>query len=261
MRNITKEDIEFLKGLQKEMLIQDHDCQAEPRYWTVSQTERECGVANGYQDGSVIYDSHCCEEFGSTIEAAKQYLKDNEEYVDEMDEIDELDEMVDFLNQHDPDSDSRYELLNFKNVENVVQPNTFFLTKKACKQHIQANKHHYNGSVHSYAMTALRSPQVERLFEVLENVNFNSLTDDFIQMGVINEKETREMDTIICPHCHHRTTIADDVSKFNSKELNKFYIGYDGGVNSSEGGATCPECGKKHNVWMNTVIYSFVEKV
>ena len=30
-----KEDIQFLKDLQQELLNQDHDCQAEPRYWTV----------------------------------------------------------------------------------------------------------------------------------------------------------------------------------------------------------------------------------
>ncbi|MGB7594478.1 MAG: hypothetical protein WBL80_02825 [Erysipelotrichaceae bacterium] len=259
-RIITKEDVEFLKNLQQEMLTQEHDCQAEPRFWTVAQTEKKGGIADGYQDGSVIYDSHCCEEFGSTIEAAKTYLKDNEEYVEDMDEINELEELVDFLNEHDPDNGSRYDLRNYKIVENVLQPNTFFLTKKACKQHIEANKHHYNGSVHSYAMTAWRSAQVERLYEILENVNFNSLMDNFIQFGTINEKETREMDSVVCPHCHHRTSFEDIASKFNSKELNKFNIVYDGGVNSSEGGVTCPECGKKHNVWINTVIYSFVEE-
>ena len=166
-RNITNEDIEFLKDLQQKMLTQDHDCQASPRFWTVAQTEREGGIASGYADGSVIYDSHCCEDIGSTVEEVKGYLKDNDEYNEGMDEIDELDGIVDFLNEHDPDNGRRYELCNFKLIENVVKPNTFFLTKEACKQHIQANKHHYNGTVHSYAMTAWRSAQVEKLYEIL----------------------------------------------------------------------------------------------
>ena len=260
-RNITNEDIEFLKDLQQKMLTQDHDCQASPRFWTVAQTEREGGIASGYADGSVIYDSHCCEDIGSTVEEVKGYLKDNDEYNEGMDEIDELDGIVDFLNEHDPDNGRRYELCNFKLIENVVKPNTFFLTKEACKQHIQANKHHYNGTVHSYAMTAWRSAQVEKLYEILENVDFSSLTDNFIRFGLINEKETREMDSIVCPHCHHRTSFEEITGKFYSEELNKFDIVYDGGVNSSEGGVTCPECGKKHNVWINTMIYSFVEEV
>lgn len=35
MNKINKEDIEFLKELQNEMLTQDTICQADPRFWVV----------------------------------------------------------------------------------------------------------------------------------------------------------------------------------------------------------------------------------
>ena len=37
---MKKEDIEFLKSLQEEMLTQDSFGQATPRYWAVAQTKK-----------------------------------------------------------------------------------------------------------------------------------------------------------------------------------------------------------------------------
>jgi len=49
-----------------------------------------------------------------------------------------------------------------------------FLTKKECEDHIERNGYNYS-EPHSYAMTAFRSPQVEKLYDVLQNTDWESL--------------------------------------------------------------------------------------
>ena len=73
---ITKEEILFLKELQKEMNTQDTVCQADPRFWVIEGSERvytgaeyannSCMIAS--DDGTVIAD---------TLEEAIKYFKDN----------------------------------------------------------------------------------------------------------------------------------------------------------------------------------------
>lgn len=55
---MRKEDIEFLKSLQDEMLTQDTVGQASPRFWVVMQTERMYGVEDGYDvsGNEVLYE-------------------------------------------------------------------------------------------------------------------------------------------------------------------------------------------------------------
>jgi hypothetical protein len=50
-----------------------------------------------------------------------------------------------------------------------------FLTKRECKEHIERNHYHYNDTVHTYAMTAWRSPQVEKLIKILQTENFGEV--------------------------------------------------------------------------------------
>lgn len=62
---ITKEEILFLKELQKEMNTQDTVCQADPRFWVIEGSERvytgaeyannSCMIAS--DDGTVIADT------------------------------------------------------------------------------------------------------------------------------------------------------------------------------------------------------------
>lgn len=52
-----------------------------------------------------------------------------------------------------------------------------FLTKAEAKRHIRLNKHHYTSEAHTYAMTALRAPKVERLLKILETFDWDSIKD------------------------------------------------------------------------------------
>lgn len=57
-------------------------------------------------------------------------------------------------------------------VEHIV-PDTLFLTRDAAERHLYDNYHHYTSWCHTYAMTAIRSPQVAELLRVLRMINFN----------------------------------------------------------------------------------------
>ncbi|EJP4629029.1 hypothetical protein NUI08_001986 [Listeria monocytogenes] len=53
-----------------------------------------------------------------------------------------------------------------------------FNTKEEAQQHIENNRHHYNSTVHTYAMTAWRSRVVEKLWDILRTADFNSLKEE-----------------------------------------------------------------------------------
>jgi uncharacterized protein YeeX (DUF496 family) len=73
-RTINKEDIDFLKALQNEMLTQDNVCQADPRFWVIRQTERIYRVEEDESDGAIyVIDENRFE----TIDEVKEYLIHN----------------------------------------------------------------------------------------------------------------------------------------------------------------------------------------
>ncbi len=180
MRNITEKDIEFLKNLQEEMNTQSHDCQAAPRFWVVAQEEKF--VANiDCCDGCILINNEGT-EIGETLDEVKEFFKDNFDQEDydslnlsefDNDEFADLEDIARHLHHAFPDEG--YHVWYYRNVH-VIKDSTLFLTKRECKEHIEANHYHYNKTVHSYAMTAWRSPQVETLYEILENVDFGKIS-------------------------------------------------------------------------------------
>ena len=185
---MKKEDIKFLKELQNEMLTQDTVCQADPRFWVVVQTVRDYWVDDDI-DGICFYDSDLSESvFEGELEELADWLKENfneivkceydngfleivcedeEEYL-----IDNISEIENFLEEYDF---NRYTVCNYRDREEIV-PNTMFLTLRECKEHIKANGYHYN-KPHSYAMTAWRSPQVEKLYKILQKTDWGKLIE------------------------------------------------------------------------------------
>lgn len=183
---MNKDDIEFLKELQHEMLTQDNVCQASPRFWVVMQTVRDYWVDDDI-DGICIYDTYAAENvFEGKIENLANWIKKEFDVVQKCecdngyleivceDEseflITDISEIKDFLEEY---AAGQYSICNYREREEIVQ-DTMFLTLRECKEHIERNHYHYN-KPHTYAMTAWRSPQVARLFKILETTNFNEL--------------------------------------------------------------------------------------
>lgn len=201
---ITKEEILFLKELQKEMNTQDTICQADPRFWVVA-TDKYEDIGNiDSCDGIQLYDYNnseviCEYDIPSIINYINEHyeneLKDNGiTFINvsenectvllsihdvEKNEIEEDEEIL-----HDTDDVFEFlqekgflcncELLYYR-YRHHKYPDTMFLTNKSCKEHIKANYYHYNSDAHSYAMTAWRSPEVEKLFKILQEVDWDKI--------------------------------------------------------------------------------------
>lgn len=200
---LTEDDVDFLQDLQFEMLTQDHVGQAAPRFWVVEGTERIfCGTEYG-TDGEILYQD--TDECADGLDNAVEYFLNN--YVAELEEKDIVIEKDDVMNGYavkhtviDDDGDDLSDTVNVWTIEELIEaleehdiidsgsyssacyklaphiyPNTLFLTNRSCKSHIQWNHYHYSSDAHSYAMTAWRSPEVERLWGILDKIDWEAM--------------------------------------------------------------------------------------
>ena len=166
---MNKEERNFLIDLQKELNEQDHDCQAAPRFWVVGDYEK-IACPEGNQDSYEVFLPGDCESF------------DLDDFLNEHKESDELEDdaklefedigceisALDWIRKH---FDHGADLIPVKE-QHVIKQNTMFLTKQDARNHIKSNHYHYTEKAHTYAMTAWRSPKVEKLIKILETVNF-----------------------------------------------------------------------------------------
>jgi hypothetical protein len=177
------EDIEFLKKFQEELKTQEYDSQASPRFWTIM--DYRIVPANPDYDNAFInyiYNDGDFVEF-KNINDLKEFLLDSfEERIDEIEEFpclhnpelnfEELWENVEeYLNDEE-----FFQTIDVKE-EPFVRPNTMFLTKEDAKLHLKLNHYHYSSKAHTYAMTAWRSPKVERLLKILENFDWDEVAE------------------------------------------------------------------------------------
>lgn len=189
---ITQEEVEFLCKLQKEMNTQDTCAQAEPRFWVIKGSE-EMITADGYGDSTVLFDNDAAETVARTMRQAYEYLKevdieeikevefvDPDEFIkvkfdedcfeDQEDELTTIEEVADFLNGFN----DVYRAIKYEKVGKIY-PSTMFLTQKEAESHLRANDYYYSGDAHTYAMTAWRSPDVERLWKILREVDWSGI--------------------------------------------------------------------------------------
>ena len=163
------EELQFLRDLQQELKTQDRDCQAAPRFWVVGDYSDEM-TFDGEQDYYMVFSSSV--EYGKKLD---EYLADALMEEDELSDlaisehgaITDKNDAIDWIQEY-VDSDAYLVPLKEKH---ITRDNTMFLTKAECQKHIEANRHHYNRP-HTYAMTAWRSPVVEKLLQILETAEF-----------------------------------------------------------------------------------------
>lgn len=178
MKNIEipQEDFDFLKDLQHELLTQDTDGQADPRYWGILETKEApapygCGEPLIYfGDGTMSFDEakKYAEE---TMRIEREYDIETEEFPEDWVNLDkdDMDGFCEFCHNHFGWYETRVVWVGKK--EEVAQ-NAMFLTKRSCQQHISNNFYHYSRP-RTYAMTAWRNPEVERLLNILKSIKFN----------------------------------------------------------------------------------------
>lgn len=195
---ITQEELNFLKELQKEMNTQDTVSQADPRFWVVATDKHEELGTEECFDVVRLYCSDDCETVcDGDMSSIIKYIKEN--YYDELNKenitfedkdtfyhiqfgkdencdeycVYDSNDLLRFLKNHNIIADS-YELVYYQHIH-YIYPNTMFLTNRSCKEHIKTNYYHYNEDAHSYAMTAWRSPEVSKLFKILQEVDWDNI--------------------------------------------------------------------------------------
>lgn len=173
---ISKEDLSFLKVLQSEMINQETDGQAAPRFWVLRQIEQE-PTSEEYADDYIYVETDGYTRF-EFIDELTEYLRDYElasrEQIEELEGYsiqNAFEYVLENLNE-----DNHFEEIPVRRIAKII-PNTLFLTKKAAKKHMEVNHYHYNDTVHTYAMTAWRSPEVESLFKIIENIDLDKLEE------------------------------------------------------------------------------------
>ncbi|MDD3338448.1 MAG: hypothetical protein PHS82_06275 [Lachnospiraceae bacterium] len=62
--------------------------------------------------------------------------------------------------------------MNYYRYFHVVNEDALFLTKKACKEHIEKYGYNYK-QPHTYVMTACQCPEYEKLLEVIKNTDWS----------------------------------------------------------------------------------------
>ena len=183
---MIRTDKEFLISLKNEMLTQDNVGQASPRFWVIMQEVKEYRVEDD-EDGICIFDTVCCNsDFEGQFEELEKWLSELENVTDlnytsfygfeflydgEECTITDVADLKEFLEDNGFDE---YEIIKYRTRQEIVS-NTLFLTLRECKEHLKLNSHHYNNSAHPYAMTAWRSPQVERLYKIIENTKWENI--------------------------------------------------------------------------------------
>ena len=168
---ISKEDLEFLKDLQHELNTQDNDGTADPLYWGVLEEKEEyvpegCGEPRiSHDDGSWTLE----EAVESVNEVINEYDQDTQ---DEWKDIwkDDAEDVCNFMRET-----LKWDFCDVYYVEKVDRISNYsgaFLTKRACKQHIEKNHYHYDNP-RTYAMCAYRNYELERLLKILKTIKLD----------------------------------------------------------------------------------------
>lgn len=181
---MKKEDKEFLAELQNELKTQTTDGNAQPTFWGVIEEHMQI-VPDGYGDTQMIIED-------STRYTIADFIEVVEDYIDSLDRIVDENEKQKILDKwKDIDRTDAYDIVYFNNDVLGGNAEVFeftkedrlstytgaFLTKKACQKYI--DKYGYNHSKpRTFAMTAIRNYEFERLLHILTNINLDDIKDD-----------------------------------------------------------------------------------
>lgn len=183
---ITKKDIEFAKSLQYEMLTQDNQGQAAPRYWAVQTVEEEVGNECVYDYRKVLDEDY--EEITTPDGKAVKDMEGICKWINEkhgagfecdgysVEAGDEIFFDMETLLEYIAEEYGEKLQIAYCRCVHKIQENTMFLTQKACQKHIDENHYHYK-KPHPYAMTAWRAPETERIIEIIEKINWDTLLE------------------------------------------------------------------------------------
>ncbi len=199
-RVLTKEEILFLKNLQFEMNTQNINKTRGASYWGIKDIKQNWDVREDDAEGRAIwYDNGWIEDFQDFIKSLK---KEFWKYDDEVKIVGDSENTNGLLKLRIVDkrgkkpivyrySEEKLEDLVLGLIEDgivsvldykiryynwifTVCENAFFLTEKDCIAHLESC-HLYTKLAYPVEMKIHRSREVEQLFDILENVDFEKI--------------------------------------------------------------------------------------
>ena len=166
---ISDEDYEFLKDLQHELNTQTNDGNADPVYWGVMET-REVGVPDGCGDERIYLGDGGTETLEGAVAYVGSYVVDDEDMAawNEVDKTN-IDDVVTFCREKLGMPEAR--IVDVEKKSEISRLTGAFLTKRACQEYIE-NYGYNHESPRTYAMTAYRNFEFERLLKFLKTMEF-----------------------------------------------------------------------------------------
>jgi len=165
------EDYEFLRELQQELNTQPNDGNADPVYWGVMDYSYEL-TAEGNGEPRITND-----DGAYTLEEAVEVVNEN---IGDYDE--ETQQAWAGVNKEDADDVAffmketlEWDFCDVYWVEEKGHISTdtgAFLTKRACKEYVERYGYNHH-KAHTYAMTAYRNFELERLLKILKTMKFD----------------------------------------------------------------------------------------
>lgn len=128
------------------------------------------------------FESYRVAKIDTEVDVHAEDYNEQDEIIMEQNFITGIEELIEALVDAEVINENDYQVGYYYN-EHYRYPDTMFLTNRSCKEHIAANHYHYSGDAHSYAMTAWRSPEVSRLFDILDKINWKALKENAYGTG------------------------------------------------------------------------------
>lgn len=181
---MKKEDKEFLAELQNELKTQTTDGNAQPTFWGVIEEHMQI-VPDGYGDTQMIIEDSVRYTIADFIELVEDYIdsldkigdeNEKQEALDKWKEVDRTDayDIVDFNNDT---LGGNAEVFEFTKEDRLSTYTGAFLTKRACQEYIEKYDYNHN-KPRTFAMTAIRNYELERLLHILTNMNLDDIKED-----------------------------------------------------------------------------------
>ena len=167
-RPLSPDDVRFLAELQHALNTQDTMGQADPRFWVIAQSKE---VPAGEQYNSI---KELSERAKETIGADAAWIVSS---------CVGLDDAVEEINTN-PELSSMpgipFSMASVMSVREIVK-DTMFLTHADCEDHLRKYGYNYEPDAHAFAMTAHRSPCVEKLLGIIRSVDWGAAAYSLVE--------------------------------------------------------------------------------
>lgn len=172
---LNEQDYEFLKELQHELNTQETDGNAQPVFWGVEEEVEDFRGTDGDYGGEpyIRFDDGkwSVEEAVQEVEEVlHEYEPDIQSEWTDVDK-ESADDIYEFMTER-LKWDNVYDVIYIDKKWRVTPYTGAFITKRACKNYIE--RYGYNHcKPHTYAMTAYRNFELERLLKILREMKMD----------------------------------------------------------------------------------------